>query len=366
MKILFDHQIFSIQKYGGASRYFCELIKNLPEGTWDTSARYSVNEYVKHYNLFKTKDIFPNTDFWRKSFFRNNLNKPFSLLKILEGNYDVFHQTHFETYCLKALGNKKMVTTFHDMNHVKYADLYKYNLIKGRHWMEGVQRKSVARANQIIAISQSTKDDLINFFNIDEQKITVIHHGVKKTKLDLTVERIIENPYILYIGEREGFKNFKRFIRAFSMLGNNYNDLHLICTGKPFTNEELEYIHSFSIHNRVHQIFASEYALAKLYRDATMLVFPSLSEGFGMPILEAMVYNCPVVLSRASCFPEIAENAGLYFDPMDEYDIFEKIIKLLDSNDLRNQLIIEGNQQLEKFSWEKCAYEHYNLYKSLL
>lgn len=366
MKVLFDHQIFSIQKYGGASRYFCELLRNLPQGTWGTSARYSVNEYVKHYNLFPTKDLIPGVDFWRKPFFRNNLNKPLSLKKILEGNYDVFHQTHFETYCLKALGNKKMVTTFHDMNHVKYADLYTYNLVKGRHWMEGVQKKSVERADQIIAISQSTKNDLIDYFGTDERKITVIHHGVSKSKLPLSTERLIAQDYILFVGERDGFKNFKRFIEAFSMLTSNYKGMHLVCTGRSFTVEEFELFRALGIKDKVHQLSASEVEMAKLYRDAAMLVFPSLSEGFGMPILEAMVYDCPVVLSQSSSFPEIAGDAGLYFDPLEKEDMSNKMIQLLDSSEVRNKLISAGQLRLDSFSWEKCAKEHFEVYQSLV
>jgi len=97
-----------------------------------------------------------------------------------------------------------------------------------------------------------------------------------------------------------------------------------------------------------------------------MFVFPSLYEGFGMPILEAMVYDCPVVLSNTSCFPEIAQNAGLYFDPFDIEDIANKIENILLNNEVKQRIIDYGKERLTHFSWEKCAKEHLNVYKSVI
>lgn len=367
MKILFDHQIFSLQKYGGASKYFCELLKNIPHENWDTSTLFSNNEYLKYSQLFKTYDPLAKFHFKRKSFVLNMLNKPYSIYKLRKGDYDIFHQTHFETYCLNSIGTKKMVSTFHDMNHVKFAGMYKYSFVKGEHWMENVQKKSLARANKIIAISQNTKKDLMDYWGIDENKITVIHHGVDKEKIpDLPIERAFEKPYILFVGERDGFKNFDRFSKAFSSLGSNYKDVDLICTGKSFSKDELDSIKKLGIEDRVFQISASERIMAQLYRDAHMMVMPSLSEGFGMPALEAMVYDCPVVLSQTSCFPEIVGDAGLYFDPYSIDDISHKMEMILNSPILRNNLYERGQEQLKKYSWEKTANEHVSVYKSLM
>lgn len=367
MKVLFDHQVFSIQKYGGASKYFCELLKNIPQENWDTSTLFSNNEYLKVSQLITISDPLAWVNFKRKSFVLNLLNRPFSIYKLRKGDYDIFHQTHFETYCLNSIGKKKMVTTFHDMNHVKFAGMYKYSFIKGEHWMENVQKKSLSRADKIIAISQNTKKDLMDFWGIDKNKITVIHHGVDKVRIpDLPIERAYPKPYILFVGERDGFKNFDRFIKAFSSLVGHYKDICLICTGKRFSIEEINTIKNLGIDHRVVQISASERFMAQLYRDAEMLLMPSLSEGFGMPALEAMVYDCPVVLSQTSCFPEIVGDAGLYFDPYEIDDISQKMSMLLDSTNLKNSIIERGQQKLKNYSWEKTANEHVSVYKSLM
>jgi len=367
MKILYDHQIFSIQKYGGASRYFCELLKNLPRENWETTTLFSNNEYLKFADLFPYHDFLPKGNFRRKSFIMNTLNKPYSLYKLKQEQYDIFHQTHFETYCLKAIGSKKMVTTFHDMNHVKFADLYKHNLLKGKSWMETVQKKSIARADKIIAISQNTKNDLINIWNINPEKIVVIYHGVDKKRIvDLDKKRIIDNPYILYVGEREGFKNFDSLAKAFSILSQEYPELKLVCTGQRFSDYEKTKLKDLKILMKTVQISADEQTMAKLYRDAEIFVFPSLSEGFGMPILEAMVYDCPVALSNTSCLPEIAQNAGVYFDPYKVEDIVDKIKQIIVNPTLRDEKISLGKERLNHFSWEKTATEHLELYRSLL
>ena len=116
LKVLFDHQLFSYQKFGGASKYFAMLLNALPKDVWETTTIFSNNEYVNHLNLF------PHKSFCAKYYFRgqgrimNELNKPYSIYRLRKHDYDVFHQTHFETYCLKCIGNKPMVTTFHDVN----------------------------------------------------------------------------------------------------------------------------------------------------------------------------------------------------------------------------------------------------------
>lgn len=367
MKILYDHQIFSIQKYGGASKYYCEILRNLPKGCWDTTTVFSENEYVKHFDLFPIHDLCPSISFRRKAFLLNTLNKPYSFYRLKRSDYDIFHQTNFETYCLHAIGKKKMVTTFHDMNLVKFNELYQYNFYHPKGWLPSVQKKSINRADKVIAISDATKSDLINFWDINPEKIKVIHHGVDKNKIqNLPSDRIVDSPYLLFVGDRAGYKNFNRFFTAFSLLEQKNPGLKLICTGKGFDASEVMYQEKLNVAQNVIHISANERTMAQLYRDAEFFVYPSLSEGFGMPVLEAMVYDCPVALSNTSCFPEVAGNAGLYFDPYQIDDIYLKISQLLESKGLRNNLMELGQQRLTNFSWEKSAEEHLGVYRSLL
>jgi len=357
MKILFDHQLFSYQRYGGASKYFCELLYHLPRDIWKTTTLFSNNEYVKELKLFKSMHIL-GPFFRGQGWLMNELNKPYSFYRLLQRNkYDIFHQTHFETYCLPAIGNKPMVTTFHDVNFSTFN--YDASLVR-------LQKKSLERADKIVAVSFNTKKDLMAYFDIPERKIEVIYHGIELKDGFYSSERYTESPYILYVGTRNENKNFGRFIQAFALLNKRFPELKLVCTSLAFTSEELSSFHKLSIDNAVMHVAADEELMHRLYRDAELFVFPSLYEGFGLPILEAMAAHCPIVLSDTSCFPEIAKDAGAYFDPYDIDSIFGMMDKTITDSMYRKELIEKGNARVKDFSWETCARKHLELYKTLL
>lgn len=357
MKILFDHQLFSYQRFGGASRYFSMLLNFLPREIWDTTTIFSNNEYVNHLGLFKAVHLFPKMYFRGQGRIMNELNKPYSIYRIGKHDYDILHQTHFETYFFKSLGNKPMVTTFHDIN---------FSTLNPSKKMVRFQIKSLERADKIISISENTKGDLINYFNVREEKISVIYHGITSQKEVLISDPLIDYPYILYVGTRNNHKNFERFIKAFALLSKEYEDIRIVCTYKKFTKDELQLFNRLKIPNKVINYMANENELNNLYQHALFFIFPSLYEGFGMPILEAMINHCPVVLARASCFPEIAQNAACYFDPLDIEDIYNTMKTVLNDSDLRKNLISKGIERAKFFSWEKCALQHLDVYKSLL
>ncbi len=367
MRVLFDHKLFSTQKYGGASRYFCELMKHLPRDVWETTTLLANNEYIKSPKLFNYCDFLPNLTFKGKALLMYWLNRPYTYMKLKKGDFDIFHQTDFDTYYFNAIKGKKMVMTFHDMNYSKFRQLYVNTLTNNIDDRERFQKESVKRADRIIAVSQHTKEDLVSRWQVDSDKIVVIHHGVDKVrKADLDPGRIVTAPYLLFVGERYGFKNFERFLSAFSLISRKHPDLKLVCTGRKFSETEVALLRQERVADKVIQLSADENTLARLYRDAEVFVFPSYSEGFGMPILEAMVYDCPVVLSNASCFPEVAGQAGMYFDPFQVEDMVGKIEQVLGDSALRNNLIALGHEQLTAFSWEKNASEHMRVYQSVL
>lgn len=357
MKVLFDHQIFSMQVIGGVSKYFAEMIHRLPSDIWEVSAWLSNNEYVKNYKLFKSSSFLPHLTFHGKNYLMRNIGKPYSLYKIVQGKFDVFHQTHFETYCIKALGTKPMVTTYHDVNFL--TEMCNNRTIA--RW----QYKSLARADKVVAISQNTKRDMLHYFDIDPNKIQVIYHGVDLPSYN-TTEKVFSMPYILYVGARSKFKNFKRFAQAYALIAAKFPEIKVVCTYMPFTKEELEMFEDLNIQKNMLHCNADEETLYRLYRDALFFVFPSLYEGFGMPILEAMVNGCPIVISEASCFPEIAGDAALYFDPKDVDSIRYALERMIGDGDLRRFYAKKGLERVKRYSWVKCAQEHLELYKSLL
>jgi glycosyltransferase involved in cell wall biosynthesis len=364
MKIFFDHFGF-IERYGGVSKYFVEIFKRLPAECWRLSGGFSENQYLKESGLFNTLSLFHNRQFKGYRMIMNCLNIPSGIFTALRGSYDIYHQTHYNTSLFPFIRkNKKIVVCMHDLNYFVCPHLFHDN-IRLRHIMKE-QKKSALIADRIIAVSNNTKKDLIEQFGIDDKKITVIYHGIDKEREKNDGIRIIQQPYILFVGTRYTYKNFHGFVEAFSLIASRYRDLHFVCTGRSFTVNELTMLNKLGLQNRVHSISATEMQMAQLYHDAEMFVYPSFYEGFGIPLLEAMLYDCPVVCSNASCFPEVAGEAAQYFNPSSPEDMANAMQKVLDSAQLKSDLICKGQSRLQLYSWEKCAEEHIELYNSLL
>lgn len=356
MKVLFDHQLFSWQRYGGASKYFAMLLSHLPSDIWETSTWLSNNAYVEHLNLFPYKRFLPSFYFRGQGRFMHEIGKFNSIIKLYRKKYDIYHQTHFDPYGLPFIGHKPMVTTFHDIN---------FSTINPNPKVVKWQRKSLERADFIISISENTRQDLMRLFNVPESKTTVIYHGIIPPP-QLPTTKIFDFPYILYVGARDNYKNFHRLIDAFSITLKTFPDLKLVCTWKSFSPHEHELFRRLNIDKNIEHYSATESEMNTLYRDALFFIFPSLYEGFGMPILEAMTNHCPVLLSNSSCFPEIAQDAAMYFDPKSVDDMSDKMNMMVENSELRNMLVQKGDLRVKYFSWERCAAQHLKIYESLL
>jgi glycosyltransferase involved in cell wall biosynthesis len=361
IKVLFDHQIFSLQVYGGISRYFANIIKALKKNE-DIAAMsgflYSKNYYQKAPDhgleglLFKylTRN---KSDIYQK-------NAKFCKYLFQKNAFDIFHATYFDPYCLKHL-KKPLVITIHDMVYERFPEFFPADDPTPQ------QKKEIANAaDRIIAISETTKKDILTYLNIEESKIKVIHHGINNDSPQYeTVERLPER-YILFVGGRSGYKNFLFLAEAFKEIAETDKTLHLVLTGGgPLTLEENDFLISNQIFGKTFHLNATDNQLNTLYKNAICFVFPSLYEGFGIPILEAFKNNCPVLLSNSSCFPEIAGNAALYFDPHSMPSLISKIHLLVGDEALKNQLISDGKLKLENFTLEKCLTETIKVYKEL-
>lgn len=353
MKILFDHQIFDYV-FGGAVKYFVKLLCHLPQENWECTAIASSSEYIKRIALMKYLPYI----FRGQTVLMEYLNRPYTNRVIRKGQFDVFHQTNFGTYCLESLGNKPMVTTYHDSN---LSTIDPHPEIVER------QRISLERANAIVCVSNNTKTDMLNLFHLDAQKVKVIYHGITRPDLNvIPAQRVINEDYILYVGRRSAYKNFRNFIVVFSELHLKYSRIKVVCTSNEFSKEEILQFKDLGIEDSMIHIAADETTMLRLYRDALFFAFPSFYEGFGMPILEAWSCGCPVVLSDASCFPEIAGNGGLFFNPKSREEMLHQFNALLFDSCLREKLVSNGYERLKQFSWEKCAEEHMQLYRTLL
>ena len=257
------------------------------------------------------------------------------------------------------------VVTIHDLAYLYYPeDFIKKDLWQLKNWT----KFSVNKAGKIIAVSKTTKKDVLKNYQIGEEKVAVIYNGYEKqiNKLKNENFELIEKfkfkneKYILFVGTIQPRKNLKTLIDAFSKFLQINKDFKLIIVGKKGWLYEsiFEKVKAMKLEKKV--IFTdhvSDSELIWLYKNAFCLVLPSLYEGFGIPVLEAMNFDCPVVASFSSSLPEIGGDASLYFDPKNPDNLLEKLKSLKENKELRKELIAKGRQRIKDFSWEKCGEE---------
>lgn len=179
----------------------------------------------------------------------------------------------------------------------------------------------------------------------------------------------IKQPYLFYIGNAYPHKNLKRLVAAFNIMIQENQKIQLVLVGKMdyFYNNLKKFVQDLRIDQRViFTGYVSDKELSWLYSNALLYVFPSLEEGFGLPGLEAMAKNLPVVCSNKAPLPEIYESAAVYFNPDNIKDMAEVILKVVNDDSLKQELKKQGREQIKKYSWEKCARETLNVYNKVI
>ena len=358
---MYDSQMFTFQRFGGVTRYFADLAYNLPadEFVAEIPMKYCENHYVTQtYGREYDKFQIPTNYRVRRRIY-SLVNDHISKKAIKESDYDIFHPTYFSTYFLSALKKrqKPFVLTIHDMTFERYPQqvLFYDNTIQNK-------RRLVTEADHIIAVSENTKRDIVEILGTDPSKISVVHHGYKP--VPTAAPQLFDN-YVLYVGERKGYKNFLPWLEAILPILNIYPTLQIVCTGAPFSKAEKELFDRWNISDRLQHITANDAQMASLYRHALCFVFPSHYEGFGLPILEAFYNGCPVCLSNASCFPEVAGDAALYFNPNNAQSMHDTLKELLASTTLRNELRQKGTLHSKEYTLEKMVENTSNVYRKI-
>lgn len=368
MHVLFDHQAFTGTPYGGVSRYFFDLMQSFapwPDITVDLSLRLSNNEYLNqasHGRYLRYSALAGSPHANRAA---SLLNRISSRQKVRAGRYDVFHPTYYHNYFLDAVGQKPVVVTFYDATNERYSN--QYPAIYGGQYE--TRKRVLQRANRIIAISNFSKQELTEFFPVDPGKIDVIHLGSALGQhLPATsgLPRPLAAPYLLFVGKRDFYKNFSGFFRAIGPVLHRHPDLHLICAGSgSFRPHEQTLFESAGLTSRVHYRPLTDVTLLTMYQHAEAFVFPSLNEGFGIPVLEAFIGQCPAVLSNRSSLPEVGGDAAVYFDPDSDESIADAVERVLTDTTLRSDLRRKGTERLQHFSCDKTARQTLALYQSL-
>lgn len=260
----------------------------------------------------------------------------------------------------------KTVVTIHDLG---YEFLPQYHQFPHKLYLNKSTEYAVKFANRLIAVSKATRTDLIQKLNCPKDKITVVYESfdqdryypLPEKKISKTLKKLqIDKPYILFVGTIQPRKNITRLIEAFSLLSDKFPRLTLIIAGNKgwMYDEIFAAPKKLGIEKRVKFIgYTTENDLLELYNHAACFCLPSLFEGFGLPLLEAMACGCPVIASRISSMPEVVGGAGLLVDPYNTKDIAIKIEQMIENDVLRSGLKKRALLQAKKFSWEKTANE---------
>ncbi|MEK7627128.1 MAG: glycosyltransferase family 1 protein [Patescibacteria group bacterium] len=286
-------------------------------------------------------------------------------LEMLKKECDVLF---IPAHVLPIVHSRNSVVAIHGLEYEYFPEHYPFWFSKYLRW----STKYAARnARKITTVSNNTKKDLVELYGVSEKKIKVIHHGVEKSEIP-PAKIFAKNlggqefkNYILYIGRIELKKNIVGIIKAFEIFKEKYKLPHkLILAGSPgFGYEKIKYqiLHTKYKNTIIETGYVDNEEKERLYNNASLFLFPSFYEGFGMPILEAQARGVPVISSNISSMPEVGGRGALYVDPNGYNDIADKMYALLTDENLRNDMINKGYENIKKFSWEKCARETLNV-----
>ncbi len=299
---------------------------------------------------------------WRAYFIRNDIKKY---------QIDIFHGLSHELP-LNLPRNVKTVVTIHDLIHERYPEFYPFIDRKIYSWKF---KSACKKADIIVAISEATKQDIIDFYHIEASKITVIYQSCHPQfyqnvpdVIDFKNKYNLPNNYLLYVGTVNERKNLLSLVKALQIVDNQLNmKLVVIGEGGDYFQKVKKYVIDNKMENRVlfyNHIPFSDFP--SLYKYAQALVLPSFFEGFGIPIIEALWSGCPVITSEGSCFPEAGGPDSIYINPHNIDEIARAIERVITDENLRNQMILRGGEFVQKFHEERISAQWEKLYVEMM
>jgi mannosyltransferase len=356
MKIIFDNIVFSLQKAGGISVVWYEIIKRaINEPTYDISF-IEYNDSSK--NIFRNKLSIPANYIIQKS---NSLLaiKRYLNISIKSDKKFIFHSSYYRT-CKKK--NAINITTVHDFTYEKY----KHGLAKRIHCFQ--KYNAIKNSDVVVCISENTKNDLLFYLpTIDKLKIEVIYNGVSNDYFKITSEvelHFKKLNYVLFVGSRE---NYKRFDLTVDVL-KDFDYKLVIVGGGNLTSDEIEFLNmKLGKNNYLHLGRLKNEELNLYYNNAFCLLYPSEYEGFGIPVIEAQKAGCPVIAFNGSSIKEISNNSCVLFEKHDKKDVSE-CLKKLTNNSYRDKIVAKGLENAKLFTWEKTYSDYlaiYNRFKTV-
>lgn len=357
IEILFDSQIYDLQKFGGISRMYVDLGNELNKNEivdnykGSSTANGKYQDFMARFSVEKTQNIYLSaTKPYEKG---SSNNRELSIKMIREGDYDILYPTFFSAYFLEHLNGKPFVMSVHDMIPELYPQFFSKNdmQIIGK-------REMVKYAAAIEVPTETTKKDLIKILGVDPSKIYVIGRGIDEDfgKL-IYFKNIVDYKYILYVGQRNAYKRFDWFIKHSSEFFAKHNNIKLLCAGNDFTDNEKILLGKYGMLDKSITIKPNDIELATLYANAEFFVYTSEYEGFGLPVLESYKMGCIALLNDNECFKEVTFGKGTFFS-MGEMDsnVCEMMEKIISMNEDEKKEILETQYQiLSNYSVQKTA-----------
>jgi glycosyltransferase involved in cell wall biosynthesis len=356
LKILFDG-VFNCKPKSGIHRYFFNLVANLPEdfikySTMAVTQTNIRNHYSPPFNHFRPHRM---SYFLEYVWFRKHC---------YSRKFDLVHSSYYNlsTACLYLIKKDvPHVITVHDLIHELFDK-------KDSHDLES-RGKILRNAQAIITVSQNTKMDLLKVYNsIDERKIHVIHHALHEQIIDTSsiTNQYLNSLFILYVGHREGYKNFNVLLPALKEL-NKTNQIQLVVVGPDLTTQEKQTITKYGVESNIRTLGqVSDEHLALLYSKCLAFTYTSLYEGFGYPLIEAMAQGAIPIASNVSCIPEVLGSAGLLVEPNCFQSIVREIVNLIQDNEYRLNLKNDSIKRTQAFSIQKNIDRTKNIYKKVV
>jgi glycosyltransferase involved in cell wall biosynthesis len=361
MRVFYDGVIYTRQRYGGVSRVFDNLTSELADFSGIKTC------------CFRFPDSFgvPPRDWY----FVPKLGGALRRLDALaapplsaRSNADIYHTTYLR---LPERVDAPTMATIHDTIHAAFPEQF-----ANTERVVARKRRCVEAADALIAVSEHTKRDLIEYYDVPAGKVHVVYNGVDPffserppAEYASTLrEHGVSEPFVLYVGNRTGYKNFATLLTAFTDW-ERAGEYELVCVGSPpeWTDDERAAITEAGLRSAVTLAAnVNDETLRDFYAAAAAFVYPSKYEGFGLPPLEAMRCRTPVIAANAASIPEVVGDAGLYFDPESSGTLVEQLERLATDQSLRGELVSAGADRAEQFTWRRTATETLAVYRDLL
>lgn len=367
LDIVVDGIIYSSQKAGGISRLFSEIMPRICDYDPDIHFKILMNSKniqppPRHVNItyqstYVMDYIFRPWRFWKTYLprIKNEINS----MVIGESQNKIWHSTYFT---LPHRWHGLTIVTVHDMIHEIYREQYFSDEFNDR--FRDRKREAILCADKIISVSHATKEDVKKYFGVADEKIHVIANGCSSLYQKIDPQNASKKPFLLYVGKRDKHKNFEGLLYAYSLWAKN-KEVDLVAAGPDWSKEESKKLIELNLQEQVRLIpYPNDITLRDLYNQALAFVFPSLYEGFGIPLLEAMACGCTVIASRIPSTVEVAKEIPVYHDPGNQEQLLANLNQVYDEPK-SNARVLAGIELAKSFSWGRTARQTADLYREL-